>query len=124
MKDHYAILGIPRSADEETIKKAFRQLSKEFHPDLHPNDLFAADKFIEVKEAYEVLRDAQKRAAYDAHYETLLGNKATFDRREANTSDQDASTWTVGEVIGFMLVMILLIVAFFGNNRSGSATMA
>jgi molecular chaperone DnaJ len=63
-RDYYEVLGIPRGASAEDIKKAFRKLAFEYHPDRNPND-GAADKFKEVNEAYEVLSDADKRAAYD-----------------------------------------------------------
>lgn len=57
MNDPYSVLGISRSADDETIKKAYRQKCKEFHPDLHPNDPTCEDKFKEVQAAYsEVMR--------------------------------------------------------------------
>jgi len=63
-RDYYEVLGIPRGASTEEIKKAFRKLAFQYHPDRNRND-GAADKFKEVNEAYEVLSDADKRAAYD-----------------------------------------------------------
>ena len=60
MRDPYSVLGISQGADEETIKKAYRQKCKEFHPDLHPNDPTAEDKFKEVQAAYsEIMRERQ-----------------------------------------------------------------
>ena len=60
MRDPYSVLGISPGADEETIKKAYRQKCKEFHPDLHPNDPTAEDKFKEVQAAYsEIMRGRQ-----------------------------------------------------------------
>lgn len=64
-RDYYEVLGVERGADEEAIKKAYRQLAKKYHPDLNPGDKVAEQKFKEISEAYEVLSDGQKRAQYD-----------------------------------------------------------
>lgn len=64
-KDLYAVLGLDRSASKEDIKRAYRRLSKEHHPDRHKGDKGAEQKFKEVNEAYEVLNDEKKRAMYD-----------------------------------------------------------
>jgi molecular chaperone DnaJ len=64
-RDFYEILGVERKADEEALKKAFRTKAKQFHPDRNPGDKSAEQKFKELNEAYDVLKDAQKRAAYD-----------------------------------------------------------
>ena len=66
-RDYYDILGVPRNADEEDIKKAYRKLAMKHHPDRNQGDKAKAseEKFKEAKEAYEMLTDAQKRAAYD-----------------------------------------------------------
>lgn len=63
-KDYYEILGIDRNATKEEIKKAYRRLSKKYHPDVS-DDPDAAEKFKEITEAYEVLSDDKKRANYD-----------------------------------------------------------
>ncbi len=72
-RDYYEILGVPRNASDEEIKKAFRKLAFKYHPD-HNNESGAEDKFKELNEAYEVLSDAKKRASYDRY-----GNVATAD---------------------------------------------
>uniref|UniRef100_A0A6G1SBE8 Protein tumorous imaginal discs, mitochondrial n=1 Tax=Aceria tosichella TaxID=561515 RepID=A0A6G1SBE8_9ACAR len=64
-KDYYEILGIPRNADAKTIKKAYYEKAKKFHPDSNKSDPKAATKFQEISEAYEVLNDSGKRQAYD-----------------------------------------------------------
>ena len=65
MTDPYSVLGITPGADDETIKKAYRQKCKQYHPDLHPNDKEAEARFKELNEANEVLSDPDKRARYD-----------------------------------------------------------
>ncbi len=64
-RDYYEVLGVQKGAAEDEIKKAYRQMAKKYHPDLHPGDKEAEAKFKEVNEAYEVLSDSQKRARYD-----------------------------------------------------------
>ena len=64
-RDYYEILGVARDADEGAIKGAYRKLALQFHPDRNPGDKSAEEKFKEAAEAYSVLSDAQKRAAYD-----------------------------------------------------------
>ena len=64
-RDYYTVLGLNRDASEEDIKKAYRKLAMKFHPDRNPDDKTTEEKFKEAKEAYEVLTDARKRAAYD-----------------------------------------------------------
>ncbi|MBI9078647.1 MAG: DnaJ domain-containing protein [Pseudodesulfovibrio sp.] len=64
-KDYYKLLGVSRSSSKEDIAKAFKKLARKFHPDLNPNDKGAEDKFKEINEAYEVLKDAKKRKLYD-----------------------------------------------------------
>jgi DnaJ-class molecular chaperone len=65
MRDPYDVLGVPKSAGEADIKKAFRKLAKQHHPDRNANDPKAKDKFAEVNSAYEILGDADKRAQFD-----------------------------------------------------------
>ncbi len=64
-KDYYDVLGVSREVDDASLKKSYRKLAMKFHPDRNPDDKVAEDKFKELGEAYEVLSDADKRAAYD-----------------------------------------------------------
>lgn len=64
-RDYYEVLGLDRSATDEQIKKAYRQLAKKYHPDLNPGDKAAEENFKQVNEAYAVLSDAEKKSKYD-----------------------------------------------------------
>lgn len=64
-KDYYKTLGVNKNADDQELKKAFRKLAKQYHPDANPDDHAAEARFKEINEAYEVLSDSEKRSAYD-----------------------------------------------------------
>ena len=64
-RDYYDVLGVNRDASDEEIKKAYRRLAMKWHPDRNPDNPKAEEHFKEAKEAYEILTDPQKRAAYD-----------------------------------------------------------
>ncbi|MBV9463597.1 MAG: molecular chaperone DnaJ [Verrucomicrobiae bacterium] len=72
-RDYYEVLGVARDATGEEIKKAYRKLALEFHPDRHQGDHSKAEKFKELSEAYEVLRDPDKRSAYDRFGHSAFG---------------------------------------------------
>jgi curved DNA-binding protein len=84
-KDYYKILGVSRDADEKEIKRAFRKLARQCHPDVNPDDAAAEGRFKEVNEAYEVLSDPEKRGKYDqlgtewARYQQAGGRPGGFD---------------------------------------------
>ena len=73
-QDFYELLGVPRDADADAIKKAFRKLAMSCHPDRHPGDKAAEQKFKDINEAYDVLKDEQKRAAYDRYGHAAFEN--------------------------------------------------
>ena len=76
-RDFYEVLGISKSATEQEIKKAYRQLAKKYHPDVNKED-GAEDKFKEVQEAYEVLSDSSKRSNYDQFGHAAFDQNAGF----------------------------------------------
>lgn len=73
-RDYYEVLGVGRNATDEDIKRAFRRLAKQYHPDANPDDTAAAEKFKEAGEAYQVLSDPEKRQMYDRY-----GHSAPFN---------------------------------------------
>jgi DnaJ-class molecular chaperone len=81
MKDPYEILGVPKTASEAEIKKAFRTLAKKHHPDKHAGDATAQKRFQEISGAYDILGDKEKRAQYDAGAIGPDGNPRGFDPR-------------------------------------------
>jgi molecular chaperone DnaJ len=72
-RDPYEVLGVARDADEQTIKKSFRKLARELHPDVNKHDPEAEEKFKEAAEAYEILSDSERRAVYDRYGHEGLG---------------------------------------------------
>ncbi|MFO1247340.1 MAG: DnaJ C-terminal domain-containing protein [Alphaproteobacteria bacterium] len=82
MKDPYEVLGVPRSASEADIKKAFRTLAKKHHPDKHAGDAAAQKRFQEISGAYDILGDKEKRAQFDAGAIGADGNPKGFDPRQ------------------------------------------
>jgi molecular chaperone DnaJ len=88
-RDYYDVLGVPRDADEATIKKAFRRLAREPHPDVNRHDPDAEDKFKEAAEAYEVLSDADRRATYDRYGREGLRSGGYAPNFDAFTSVSD-----------------------------------
>ena len=68
-KNYYDVLGVSKTASQDEIKSAYRKLAKQYHPDFHPGDAAAAEKFKEINEANEVLSDENKRKQYDYELE-------------------------------------------------------
>ena len=103
-RDAYEVLGVPRDADEAQVKKAFRKLARELHPDVNAHDPQAEEKFKEAAEAYEILSDAERRQVYDRYGHEGLRNGGRAPNFDAFGSVSD------------------LFEAFFGGGgRSGPA---
>ena len=93
-RDYYEILGIPKTATEAEIKKAFRTTAKKYHPDMHPGDKECEEKFKEAQEAYAVLSDPDKRRQYDQF------GHAAFDGSAGGAGGFDFSGMDMGDIFG------------------------
>jgi curved DNA-binding protein len=91
-RDYYKILGVPRGADAGEIKKVYRKLAMQFHPDRNPGNKQAEDRFKEINEAYQVLSDPQKRARYDQ-----LGESYSQWQEKGAPGNFDWGQWSSGQ---------------------------
>lgn len=105
-RDYYEVLGVSKSATDDDIKKAYRQLAKKYHPDANPGDKEAEAKFKEASEAYAVLSDADKRRQYDQ-----FGHSA-FDGGAGGAGGFDFSSMDMGDIFGDIFGDL------FGGGRS------
>ncbi|MCF2555057.1 molecular chaperone DnaJ [Faecalicatena contorta] len=113
-RDYYEVLGVSKDADEATLKKAYRQVAKKYHPDMNPGDAEAEKKFKEASEAYAVLSDPEKRRQYDQYGHAAFeggaggaGGFGGFDFGGADFSD------IFGDIFGDL---------FGGGGRRGRAS--
>jgi curved DNA-binding protein len=130
-KDYYRILGVARDADEKQIKRAFRKLARQHHPDVNPGDPSAEAKFKDVAEAYEVLSDAAKRAKYDRfgrdwqRYEGTGGAPGGFDWGQWSQGQPHVTYTTVqdaGDIFGQGGVGFSdFFEALFGRSQPGGS---
>ncbi|MFY9213366.1 MAG: DnaJ C-terminal domain-containing protein [Tissierellaceae bacterium] len=117
-KDYYKILEVDKNASQDEIKRSFRRLAKKYHPDLHPNDKEAQEKFKEINEAYEVLGDEEKKKKYD-----MFGSSYNFTGGQNFDPSQfgfgNAYTYTTsGDGGGFSDFFNMF---FGGDARKGSS---
>lgn len=99
-RDYYEVLGVNRKDDEKEIKKAYRRLAMKYHPDRNPDDASAEEKFKEATEAYEVLSDPQKRAAYDQYGHAAVDGSAGGGGFNGGASFSDIFGDVFGDIFG------------------------
>lgn len=116
MKDYYKILGVDKGASKEDIKKAFRKLAHEYHPDKNKENEEAAKKFKEASEAYSVLSDDQKRKQYDTFGTAGPGAQGGWGGFSQGFNGFDFSQFTSG-ASGFEFDLGDLFGEFFGGGR-------
>ncbi len=102
-RDYYEVLSVSRGVGEQELKSSYRKLALQYHPDRNPDDAEAEEKFKEAAEAYGVLSDAQKRAAYDAYGHAGLsgaGGGAGFDPSNMDLGDLLSQVFGFGDMFG------------------------
>jgi molecular chaperone DnaJ len=95
--DYYEVLGVSREASDQELKSAYRKQALKYHPDRNPGDMRAEEKFKEASEAYQVLSDADKRAAYDRF------GHAGWAGRAAGFGGRLQAPWTLGTSLAICL---------------------
>lgn len=114
-RDYYEILGVAKGASADEIKKAYRKVAMQFHPDRNPGDKAAEEKFKEAAESYEVLSDADKRAQYDRYGHAGVGNSARGGYGGGNMNMDDIFS-QFGDIFGDDIFG-----SFFGGQGGGRA---
>mgnify|MGYP006153170215 CR=1 FL=1 len=113
-RDYYEVLGVSKSADAAELKKAYRKLAVQYHPDRNPDDKAAEDKFKEAAEAYEVLSDPDKKAKYDRYGHAAVDGQGGFSGGGMTMDDIFSQFGDVFGDSGFG--------SFFGGGGGGAAS--
>lgn len=113
-RDYYEVLGVSKGAPADDVKKAYRKVAMQFHPDRNPGDKAAEEKFKEAAEAYEVLSDADKRAQYDRYGHAGVGNNGRGGFSGGANMNMDDIFSQFGDVFGDDIFG-----SFFGGGRRG-----
>ena len=92
IKNHYQILGISRNADSKEIKKAYKKLAVQFHPDKNSGDKYFEERFKEIQESYEILTNQQKKSEYDRLYDSFYSNKQKDNHSQSQSTYKNTST--------------------------------
>ena len=120
MSNHYETLGVEKNASPEEIKKAYRKLSKQFHPDLNNGDKEAEDKFKEINEAYSVLSNEEKRQTYDNpnQFDSIFGRHFSgFGFNRPTPKKPDLNRPVDGKFIGVEVLLPLKTYLFGGTFK-------
>src|SRR5258707_6332655 len=113
-RDYYEVLGVAKGASADEIKKAYRKVAMQYHPDRNPGDKAAEEKFKEAAESYEVLSDADKRGQYDRYgHAGVAGNGRGF----SGSGNMDDIFSQFGDIFGDDLFG-----SFFGGGRRGGGS--
>lgn len=118
--DYYAVLGVSKNASADEIRKSYKKLSKENHPDRKPNDPAASEKFKQVQEAWDVLGDVQKRAQYDQFGSTFGPNGPQF-RGNSGRGGGGAGPIDLGDLFGGQVDLGSLFGGMFGGGADQGA---
>lgn len=118
-KDYYKILEVDKNTSQDEIKKSYRKLAKKYHPDLHPDDKSAQEKFKELNEAYEVLGDKEKKKQYDMFGSSYnFSGGQNFDPSQYGFGNGGSHTYTSGDGGGFSDFFNM----FFGGGGASSSS--
>src|SRR5262249_56838278 len=120
-RDYYEVFGVRRGASAEEIKRAYRKLAIKFHPDKNPDDSHAEEKFKELGEAYDVLMDADKRAAYDRFGHAAFEQGGGFRGGFHDPFDIFREVFSGGGIGGTILLTIFGGIAGQGGDRQKGA---
>ena len=111
-RDYYEVLGVPKDADDAALKRAYRKLAKQYHPDANPGDEVAAEKFKEASEAYSVLSDPEKRRQYDQFGHAAFGGADGAGGGFGGFGGFDFNSADMGDMFGDIFGDL------FGSSRS------